>query len=300
MSALLVFNPVLVHTNTAIKGFSFDFETVARILSRRVGPKFGRCKPCGEEIFAPPTNKTAVANGNLVPEYFLISLNFYTTKRCQESFIVEIINELLGKEIKLPIGQEYVTLMISAANEEKYDNFLTFDGHLHVTSANCPMYVFTDFQKLSSCPSVSLNFTDYSALMRSTDQMSKKRQINSLFKQPARKGNAAPNTGNDAPNTGNDAPNTDNDAPNTGNDAPNTGNDAPNTGNDATYKDNDAPNTKTAEEGNVAINTDNFKVQACFETYLSVLPKKNHGFSNGPKMEIILLAVVIISSKCVA
>ena len=266
MSALLVFNPVWVNTNTAFKGFSFDFETFARSLSSRVGQKFGRCKPCGEEVFVPHTiNKTVAANGNLVPEWFLISLNFYTTKRCQDNFIVEIINQLLGKEIKLPIGQEYVTLMISAAKEEKYDHFLTFDGDIHVTSANCPMYFYTDFQKLSSCPSVSLNFTDYSALMRSTDQMSKKRQINSLFKQPAMKGNGATNTGNDAPNKGNDA-----------------------------------ANTETAEEGNVAINTDNFKVQACFETYLSVLPKKNHGFSNGPKMEMVFLAVVIISSKCVA
>ena len=272
MSALLVFNPVWVNTNTAFKGVSFDFETAARTLSIRVGQKFGRCKPCGEDVFAPHTNKTATANGNLVPEYFLISLNFYTSKRCQENLIVEIINQLLGKEIKLPIGQEYVTLMISVANEEKYDHFLTFDGDIHATSANCPMYFFTDFQKLSSCPSVSLNFTDYSALMKSTDQMSKKRQINSLFKQPAKKGNDAHNTGNDAPNTGNDATNTGN----------------------------DAANTETAEEGNVAINTDNFKVQACFETYLSVLPKKNHGVSNGPKMEMVFLAVVIISSKCVA
>ena len=237
-----MFNPVWVKTNTAFKKFSFDFEKVARNLSSTVGQKFGQCKPCEEAVFATYINKTVAASGNLVPEWFSISLLFYTTKRCQENLIIERINQLLGKEIKLQFGQEYMTLIISVATNEEYNQYVSLEGDMLSISAKCPMYIFTDFQKLSSCPTVSLNFTDYTTLMRSTEQMSKKRLIDSLFKQTEKEGKTA---------------------------------------------------TKT--ENNVATHTDNFKVEVCFETYLSFLPKKNHGFSCGP-LRMVLLVVVMISS----
>ena len=248
-----MFNPVWVKTNTTFKGFSFDFDKVASNLSSTVGQKFGPCKPCEEAVFAPYINKTGAANGNLVPEWFSISLLFYTTKRCQENLIIVRINQLLGKEIKLPMGEEYMTLIISAATKEENDQYISYEGDMQVISAKCPMmYIFTDFQKLSSCPSVSLNFTDYTTLMRSTTQMSKKRLIDSLFKQTEKEGKTATNTENNV-----------------------------------------AANTETAVEGNIATNTDNFKVEVCFETYLSVLPKKNHGFSCGP-MRIVLLVLLVV------
>ena len=261
-----MFTPVRVKFDTIVKRSNFHFENVARNLSSIIHQKFGRCKPCSAAVYAFYDNKMSATNENQPLEWFSMSFKFYTTERCQDSLIVKRLNQLLGKEIKLPIGTEYMTMTISAATLEEYGNYVRIDGgDMQVISSTCPISrggFRTDFHALSRCPSVPLNYTDFTALMRSTQQMSKKRVINTLFKQ----GNGTTNTGNGTTNMGNGTTST---------------------GNGATNKD---------------IGTtymDDFKVQACWETYISVLPKKNHGCSINPT-QFVLFVVVMGSINCFA
>ena len=261
-----MFTPVWVKFDTIVKRSSFHFENVARNLSSIIHKTFGRCKPCSETVYASYDNKMSATNEYQPLEWFSMSFIFYTTERCQESLIVERLNQLLGKEINLPIGTEYMAMTISATTREEYDNYLLIDdGDMQVISSKCPISLggfLTDFHSLSRCPSVRLNYSDYTALMRSTEQMSKKRLINALFKQ----GNGTTNMGNGTSNTGNGTTNMDN-------------------------------GTTNMVIGTT--NMDDFKVQACWETYLSVLPKKNHGCSISP-MQLVLFVVVMGSIKFVA
>ena len=239
VSALLLVYPVWSKTNLAFEESSYPFENLAKKLSIRVqrdlGLLKGKCKPCEELIRVTYDDNKADVDGNPIPEMFSIYLTFYTTDGCQEDVIVERMYQLLGKEIKLQFGREYMTLIVSAASDQEYDYYLyKADDVLVVTFLICPTQQYTDFQQLSSCPSVSLNFTDYVNLMKSTEEMSRKRVINSLF-------------------------------------------------------------NLTQMGGKVATNTENFTAQVCFESYLSVLPKKNQGVCFDP-INILLLVTAVISN----
>ena len=276
---ILAFTPKWVKTNNASQAYDFNFDSAARNLSKIVGKGLGRCRPCEHVVFAKYSNKTAAVNGNMLPERFSMSLAFYTSEECQESLIVQRINELLAKEIKLPIGSESMTLIISTVPKEKYTQYTQLDQDMLLLTSVCPMrIIFASFDHLSRCPFVSLNFTDYNNLMKSTKQMSKKRLINAMFKQTANEGNVATNMGNDATNMGNDATNM-------GNVATSTGHDTTNMGNDATNR----------EDNNFTNVTKNAKVQVCVETYLSVLPKKNQGMSSSPEKMILFVMVITAS-----
>ena len=258
--AVLAFTPKWVKTNNASQAYDFNFDSAARNLSKIVGKGFGRCKPCEHVVFAKYPNKTAAVNGNMLPERFSMSLFFYTSEKCQESLIIERINELHEKEIKLPIGSESMTLIISTVPKEKYTQYTQLDQDMLWSTAGCPMRmkVFAKFDDLSRCPSVSLNLTDYTNLMKSTTPMSKKRLINVIFKQTANEGNVATNMGNDATNMDHD--------------------------------------TTNREDNNFTNVTKNTKVQVCVETYLSVLPKKNQGMSSSP-VKLVLFVMVITASQ---
>ena len=283
---MLVFTPEWVNGNTRIKRSSFHFDNVARDLSRIIHQNFESCQPCTARVYASYDNKMTETNENQFLKWFTQSLQFYTTEKCQESQIVERLNNLIGEEIKLLIGTENVTLTTTAATREEYDKYTLVFEDARAISNSCPLKLqCIDFQLLSTCPSVPLNYTDYTALMRSTEQLSKKRLINSLFNQPEKKGNGTTNTGNGATNKGNGATNK-------GNGATNTRNFLMKMGNGGINKVDGAPNTV-----NSTINTDDFKVQACWETYVSLLPKKKNRGSSSVPMKMFFFVVVMVSIK---
>ena len=290
---MLVFTPEWVNGNTRIKRSSFHFDKVARDLSRIIHQNFERCQPCIATVYASYDNKMTETNENQLLKWFTQSLQFYTTEKCQESQIVERLNNLIGEEIKLPIGTENVTLTTTAATRDEYDKYtLVFEDGLAI-SFSCPLKLqCIDFQLLSTCPSVPLNYTDYTALMRSTEQLSKKRLINSLFNQPEKKGNGTTNMDKGTTIKDNGATNKGNGATNKGNGAINTRNFLMDIGNGGINKVDGAPHT-----GNSTINTDDFKVQACWETYLSLLPKKENRGSSSVPMKMFFFVVVMVSIK---
>ena len=302
-----MFTPEWVNGDTRIKRSSFHFDNVARDLSRIIHQNFESCQPCTARVYASYDNKMTETNENQFLKWFTQSLQFYTTEKCQESQIVERLNDLIGEEIKLPIGTDNVTLTTTAATREEYDKYTLVFEDARSISFSCPLKLqCIDFQLLSTCPSVPLNYTDYTALMRSTEQLSKKRLINSLFNQPEKKGNGTTNTGTDTTIMGNGATNKGNGATNNGNGATNKGNGATNTRKGTTIKGNGATNMGNGginkvdgapNTGNSTINTDEFKVQACWETYLSLLPKKKNRGSSSVPMKMFFFVVVMVSIK---
>ena len=264
MYAVLVFTPVGVKPNAGFDESSFHFEDVATNLSHIVWQTLAPCKRCEETFYASFGNRITAESGKRFAEWFSNFISFHTTESCQEDLIVEKLNRLLGSEIQLPIGNEYITLMISTVNREE-DRYYQDAQHRYIIITNSYCQNVMDFRDISVCPSVQLNFTDYNALMRSTQKMSKRRLINSLFRQTAKEGDGTFNTEND-------------DTTNMGKDASNMAEDAANT------------------ENNVAINIDSFKVQVCLESYLSVLPKKNQGRTSS-SAKVVLFVAIILSSR---
>ena len=181
---MLLFYTEEVQTN----GTNVRFIDMATELSRKVTKRFGRCKRCEEDIYVDYGITAAAVDRGLypAPEMLFMYLFFYTSKECQESSIVEKLNQLLGKKIRMQFGLEKVTLVVSAAPGRKGYNvyLIKADDQYKVQGKTlpCQARVSTDFQSLRGCPSVSLNFTDYTALAKSTNQMSQMKRINSLFK----------------------------------------------------------------------------------------------------------------------
>ena len=253
MTAMLLFYPVQGKIQPTNARFSFDFAQVGKNLSDTIQQKLdlGRCKICGENVNVIYDKNIVDANGKPFPEMFTKHLLISTTERCQENLIAERINQLLGTEIELPFGEQQITFFISAATDVKdYENYISKADDLYVPHTLLPICPFPnppDFQQLNRCPSVSLNLTDYEALMESTDLKSERRLINSLFKLTE-------------------------------------------------MDDNDATDTETAMEGNGITDKDNFKIQVCFEEYLSVIPKEVHGSARAPTETVIIMVVALICS----
>ena len=180
---MLLFHPEEVQAN----GTNVRFIDMATELGRKVRKRFGRCKRCEDVVYVDYGKTAAATDGGLYPAPKLLSmyLFFYTTKECQERFIVEKLNQLLGTKIRLQFGQEKAILIVSAAPSLKgYDVYLNKadDQYISGSAFPCQTRGLTDFQSLSGCPSVSLNFTDYTTLAKSTNLKSQMKLINSLFK----------------------------------------------------------------------------------------------------------------------
>ena len=209
VSAMLLFYTEEVQTNET----NVRFIDMATELSRKVTKRFGHCKHCEENIYV-YYGKTAAAAADRglypAPEMLFMYLFFYTSKECQESSIVEKLNQLLGKKIRMQFRLEKVTLVVSAAPDLRgYNVYLNkADDQYQGKTLQCQARVSTDFQSLHGCPSVSLNYTDYTALAKSTNQMSQMKRINALFKLTIKDENLTSHFGENKNNMGNGTINT--------------------------------------------------------------------------------------------
>ena len=186
VKAMLLFEPIWSKTSLQFEELSITEDLAKKLFTkvqRDLDLSERKCKPCIESVRAYDDNTKEETEGVSVLENFSIYLSYQTTKACQEAIIVERLSWLIGKELKLKFGQEHVTMNVSAVPQKEYDSYQYKAGGeaMHLSLHPCNTYQFADFQQFQSCPSVSLNITDYLRLVHMADGKPRKRYINSLF-----------------------------------------------------------------------------------------------------------------------
>ena len=194
LKAAFILYPVWRKTNFAFDKSSYHIKNIAEKLipkvRRELGLVKGKCHVCYVSIYG-------LYDENKLPKMFSLRTNFHTSEECQENPIIDRMDLLLQKEIMVQYGQEYMTLTISAApSDEDNNDFMEARDKYIMTQNLCPTPELLDLQQFSGCPSVSLKYETYANLMQQTNEMSQKREINSLFNITTMGSNIAPHVQN--------------------------------------------------------------------------------------------------------
>ena len=113
---------------------------------------------------------------------FATSTMFYTSEDCQEDVITESLNTVIQNELKIPLGQNKITLTVEAISTNEYDAEFRNDSKTMLPSFCRRGPQFFDLFRFSECPSVTLNQDHYISLMRQTKDAAQKAAVNALFK----------------------------------------------------------------------------------------------------------------------
>ena len=183
VSAMLLIHPVWNETNFRLKGTKKYKKNVAKFLTNGIlhslGLPRGKCKFCTNVIMVNYVNNGDPTSA--VKDFPFFSL-VKTNEECSEEKIVEQFYRLLGKEIQLQVGEENMTLTVSATSLEEFERHTYYAQTLfeRTEDIKCAKQVY-DFQLLRKCPSLSLNYDDYLRLMKASHGTHRKRDINSVF-----------------------------------------------------------------------------------------------------------------------